>query len=114
MHRWFTALLYALMLACTAMPVVAQVDIADQQQQVSNLNSAVIDTDDCAGDPSGSVECQKFAQAGDAVDLPDWISAKPTAVRLDLSPQALPCLCPVLTASPHLEGPQRPPRIQPV
>ena len=113
MHRWFTALLYTLMLACMAMPVVAQVDIADQQQ-ASNLNSAVTDADDGAGDPSGSVESQKFAQAGDAVDLPDWISARPIAVRLDLSAQALPCLCPVLTVSPHLEGPQRPPRIQPV
>jgi hypothetical protein len=113
MHRWFTALLYALMLACMAMPVVAQVDIADQQQS-SNLSSAVIDADDGAGDPSGSIESKKFVQADDAVDLPDWIGARPTADKLDLSPQALPCLCPVLTASPHLEGPQRPPRIQPV
>jgi len=113
MHRWFTALLYALMLACMAMPVVAQVEFSGQQQS-SNLSSAVIDADDCAGDPSGSIESQKFVQADDAVDLPDWIGASPTAVKLDLSPQALPCLCPVLTASPHLEGPQRPPRIQPV
>ena len=113
MHRWFTAFLYALMLACMTMPVAAQVDIADQQQ-ASNLNSAVIDADDGSGDPSGSVESEKFTHADDVVDLPDWIGARPTAVTLDLSPQALPCLRPVLTASPHLEGPQRPPRIQPV
>jgi hypothetical protein len=113
MHRWFTAFLYALMLACMAMPVAAQVEFADQQQP-SSLNCAVIDADDGTGDPSGSIESQKFAQADDAVDLPDWIGARQTAVKLDRDSQALQFLKLTLTAPPHLEGPQRPPRIQPV
>ncbi len=111
MHRWFTALLYALMLACMAMPVVAQVEFGGQQQ-ASNLNSAVIDTDEGASDLSGSSESSKFTQADDAVDLPDWISARLASSKLDLLSQALPCLHLVLAEPPHLQGPQRPPRVQ--
>ena len=111
MHRWFTAFLYALMLACMAMPVVAQVEFGGQQQS-SSLNSAVIDADDGASDLSGSSESSKFTQADDAVDLPDWISARPASIKLDLSSQALPLLHMVLAEPPHLQGPQRPPRVQ--
>ncbi|CAN5169282.1 hypothetical protein BH11PSE10_BH11PSE10_12630 [soil metagenome] len=110
MTRWFTTLLYALMLACAALPVqaaaavmatvaVAGVDAGSQDTGEHGLLSAE------AADPGVS------SNDGNMPEVPELFFEDLPCLALPVqTAEAPPSIAVPLSPHPFLKGPQRPPR----
>jgi hypothetical protein len=108
MSRWFVTFLYALMLACAAMPASSQV-LADVSGHPVVLSVADEATTDDPQNPSAPAEHQ---QADGALEAPELFDGTRTARLSDLAVAGPRCGAATLTPAPFLKGPQRPPRAQ--
>jgi hypothetical protein len=109
MTRWFTALLYALMLACAALPAQAAlavgafsvdagaVAMADDAADQQDSKAAAPATDQSAHDASADTP-ELFFDRLPCLTLPMQQAEAPPSISAALSPP------------PCLKGPQRPPR----
>ena len=110
MTRWFTALLYALMFACSALPAQAALaavpcTLASDGEQVRPLSDAIKlpgDTARVLGEPAHGDSGHELPEL--FLDATRQVSEnRPTA-------QAVPQRIAVHVPSPYLKGPQRPPQ----
>lgn len=119
MARWFTTLLYALMLACASLPASAyrlgtalpagqeQVTAEPTATALQQAVSVAIDAEAASSDESPqpvsaedetSAELSELFFGARPIVLPEACALAPPSLRVALAP------------SPFLDGPQRPPR----
>ena len=114
MTRWFTTLLYALMLACAALPVHAAalangavagafdnvVETAAADSQGTSEQAAVsADVADASSNDGAAEVPELFFERMVGLVLPARMAEAPPSIAVPLSPH------------PFLKGPQRPPRV---
>jgi hypothetical protein len=108
MSRWFVTFLYALMLACAAMPASSQV-LADVSGHPVALSVADEATADDPQNPSAPTEHQ---QADGALEVPELFDGTRASRLADVAVAGPPGVAATLAPPPFLKGPQRPPRDQ--
>ena len=105
MTRWFTALLYALMLACAALPV--------QAAALANVAvaSAVADGQDGGEQTALSADAADASSNDGAAEVPELFIERMAGLVLPARmAEAPPSIAVPLSPHPFLKGPQRPPR----
>jgi len=116
MSRWFTAILYALMFVCAALPASAQERAVEQhwvQAEASDAGSEVgfaglFDVSESSG--TGGLVLAEELQADGMLEVPELFDGPrvPTlARRIAIAPPGPSAAVP---PPPFLKGPQRPPR----
>lgn len=106
MSRWFLTFLYALMLACAALPASSQVlaDVSGHQVAMS-IDAAADDEQN----PSAPTELQ---QADGPLEVPELFDGTRAACPTDVTVAGPPSLAATMAPPPFLKGLQRPPRAQ--
>ena len=106
MTRWFTTLLYALMLACAALPVqaaamanVAVASVLADSQDTGDHQAPGVEAAEASSNDNNTPEVPElFFEALPHLVLPMQTAEVPPSIAVPLSPH------------PFLKGPQRPPR----
>ena len=107
MTRWFTTLLYALMLACAALPVHA----AAATVAVVCVDTESQDTDLQAPLSAASADLSPSSNDGNAPEVPElYFEPLPRLALSAQTAEAPPSMAVPLSPHPFLKGPQRPPR----
>lgn len=128
MARWFTALLYALMLACAGVPAAASPSVEQALQQMVlqsadapqaaaeplRLLAAVVVDDLGVPDESPQQSPQPTGEDEGAAELSELFFGARPLVLPEACAMSPPGLQVRLTPAPFLDGPQRPPRSQAV
>ena len=109
MTRWFTTLLYALMLACAALPVNA----AAAMMAAVGEASMVTDSQDAEKLLAPSTEPSDMSSSndGNAPEVPELFFEPLPHLALPVQMnETPPSIAAALSPHPFLKGPQRPPR----